>query len=196
MFRYYGYATKTSSPWSVNDHCLSHCNTCTMFMKHATYRKLLWIWIVLTRRAFWDQWVPKCDVIKFSFSHTPNFTWIGSSGHKVWPHEYLISPHWKQCKLAWFITVRNQGNLHWFQWGYLGIHAAISRAPMNRFPPNLDCGGIHPALPIYGIQNAEIRGKNWRHHFGTLLPANISFLSTTTKRNVLDWSNHTFLDRF
>ena len=27
--------------------------------------------------------------------------------------------HWKQCKLAWFITVRNQVNLHWFQWGLL-----------------------------------------------------------------------------
>ena len=26
-------------------------------------------------------------------------------------------PNWKQCKLAWFITVWNQVNLHWFQWG-------------------------------------------------------------------------------
>ena len=48
--------------------------------------------------------------------HSPNWVGIGSWGPKIWPHEYLISP-WNQCKLAWFQTVMNQANLHWFQWG-------------------------------------------------------------------------------
>ena len=36
-------------------------------------------------------------------------------GGEIWPHEYLI--RLIQCKLAWFITVRKQANLHSFQWG-------------------------------------------------------------------------------
>ena len=36
----------------------------------------------------------------------------------------------------------NWSNLHRFQWGWLRIQAAISRAPMNQFPPSLGCGGF------------------------------------------------------
>ena len=47
MLRYYGYAAKTVSQWT-----LSHC--ITMLPKHTTHSKLFWIWIVSTRQAFWD----------------------------------------------------------------------------------------------------------------------------------------------
>ena len=30
----------------------------------------------------------------------------------IWLHEYLINSPIDQCKLAWFITVWNQANLH------------------------------------------------------------------------------------
>ena len=47
----------------------------------------------------------------------------------------------------------------------MGIHAAISRTPMNRFPPFFFGGGavdvFHHAPPIYGVQNAEMKKKKF-----------------------------------
>ena len=37
--------------------------------------------------------------------HSPNWVGMGPWGPKIWPHEYVISPIWNQCKLAWFQTV-------------------------------------------------------------------------------------------
>ena len=44
----------TQQKRSANGHWLSHC--ITMLPKHATHSKLMWIWIVFTRRAFWDHY--------------------------------------------------------------------------------------------------------------------------------------------
>ena len=79
-------------------------------------------------------------------------------------------PHWNKCKLAWFITVWNRANLHWFQWGYLGIHAIISQAPMNRFPPNLGCGCFSSCSTDTWYPKCWNAKKSflWCHHFCTL----------------------------
>ena len=42
----------TQQKQSAKGNKLSHC--ITMLPKHATHGKLFWIWIVFTRRAFWD----------------------------------------------------------------------------------------------------------------------------------------------
>ena len=43
---------RRSPPQKTNGHGLSHF--ITMVTKHAAYSKLFWIWIVFTRRVFWD----------------------------------------------------------------------------------------------------------------------------------------------
>ena len=64
--------------------------------------------------------------------HSPNLVRIGSWGPEIWPREYLISPNEISVNWpTWFQMVMNQANLHWFQWGYLGIHAAISRSTIK-----------------------------------------------------------------
>ena len=56
----------------------------------------------------------------------------------------------------------NQANLHWFQWGKLGIYAAISRATMNQFISNLVCEGFSScSLLIYGHEKAEMQKRKF-----------------------------------
>ena len=50
--------------------------------------------------------------------HSPNLVGIGSWWSEIWLHEYLISPIEISVNLpAWFQTVMNQANLHWFLLG-------------------------------------------------------------------------------
>ena len=60
--------------------------------------------------------------------------------------------------------------------------------PHEPIPPNLDCGGFHHAVPIYGIQNAEIPKKflvtsSLRHSIKLILfVMNIVFIMLKTGR--------------
>ena len=74
----------------------------------------------------------------------------------------------------------NQVNLHWFQWGLLGIHAAISQATMNQFKSDLVCEGFsscstdncHEIAEMQKIKFDDVilqyRLYGWSHKFNTI----------------------------
>ena len=51
----------TQQKRSANGHHFFHCMT--MLPKHTTHSKLFWIWIVFTRRAFWDHCQQNCTIL-------------------------------------------------------------------------------------------------------------------------------------
>ena len=72
---------------------------------------------------------------------------------------------------AWLpITAWNQANLHIFQWGYLGIYAAISRTTMNQFMSNLVSEDFSPcSTEIWSWKWWNVKKKNlMTSHFSTL----------------------------
>ena len=92
-------------------------------------------------------------------SHTKFYmNWF--MGPEIWPHEYLIS-HIERC-------VNWPGSLN--VWNQTNFHAALSWAPINRYPQTLGCGGFSScSTDICGIRNAEMQESFlWRHYFGTL----------------------------
>ena len=91
--------------------------------------------------------------------HTPNLTWIGSWGPKIWPHEYLISPteisvNWPGSKQLWKRPIYTDFN---------GANEVFMRPYLG--PPWTDPHQIwtvdvfHHAPSIHGIQNAEMQKK-------------------------------------
>ena len=59
----------------------------------------------------------------------------------------------------------NQASLHWFQWGWLGIHAAISRATMNQFMSDLVYEGFSScSTEIWSWKCWNAKKKIWWSH--------------------------------
>ena len=94
MLCFYGYAAKTVSQWT-----LSHF--ITMLPKHATHSKLFWIWIVFTRRAFWDHCQRNWGI----------FICLTPVEPKIWPMTFSITM--KRCVVdrskytfCWIVIIR------------------------------------------------------------------------------------------
>ena len=105
-----------------------------------------------------------------------------------------------QCKLAWFITVRNQVNLHDFiEANYVFMQPYLG-PPWTDFHKKdyqiwvLEV--LHHALTINGILNAEMQKKKKKkkkkkvflrhHHFDTLVPWNMKLILQHVQV-LIDW---------
>ena len=108
MHRYYGYTAKTvrwTLTFSRHNHVTETCYT---------YSKLFWIWILFTRRAFWDH----CQ------QNRTIFTCLTPVEPKIWPLTFssittkrcveigqtilFLNRYNKRNLLVWFSTILNQ----------------------------------------------------------------------------------------
>ena len=110
--------------------------------------------------------------------HSPNLLGIGSWGPEIWLQEYLICPteisvNWPGSKQNFM----NQANLRWFQWGKLGIHAAISQATINQFMSNFVCEGFSScSTEIWSWKCWNAKKKIWWCHTSVLCRTRVPIL--------------------